>query len=132
MFKLIALAILVVLLLLLFHFRKRVKTFYIDHRELFRQRWSNSQYFRVGDGSFEQDVRSGFSSNTFNLQTNVDDVSDTRAGLSESAKTAIKHLMDSKGLTFDAARLEYTKARMNDNDIDAEGVPRDPKLVRFD
>lgn len=39
--------------------------------------------------------------------------------------------MNTKGVGFDEARLEYTRSELNKNDIDENGLPRDPKLVVF-
>lgn len=133
MFKLIFAVVSVVVILIAFHFRKSIKAFYIKHKDSTIQRWTNGHYFRLGNQpSFQEDIQAGFSSSTFDLEANVNDLNDTRAGLSEPAKTSIRLLMSTKGLTFDAARLEYTQQHMNDNDIDSLGVPRDPKLIRFD
>lgn len=39
--------------------------------------------------------------------------------------------MEQKGIGFDQARLEYTRKQLNQNNIDDQGVPKDPKLVTF-
>lgn len=81
--------------------------------------------------SFEDDINDGLSSLNFDLEANNVNLGDTRAGLDAVAKTEIRKIMDDRGLSFDEARLEYTKGRFNENDIDEDGLPRDPKLVRF-
>lgn len=81
--------------------------------------------------SFEDDVASGLSSSNFDLESNNIATNDNRAGLSESAKLQIKKIMEEKGVSFDDARLEYTRNELSKNNIDENGVPRDPKLVMF-
>ncbi|MDC6271100.1 DUF2015 domain-containing protein [Acetobacter pasteurianus] len=119
---------LVVLGLLVFHFRYKIGDFLDRYRT--RRRMREQGYYENIE-SFEDDINDGLSSLNFDLEANNVNLGDTRAGLDAVAKTEIRKIMDDRGLSFDEARLEYTKGRFNENGIDEDGLPRDPKLVRF-
>lgn len=80
--------------------------------------------------SFQDDIENGFSSVNFDLQGNVEN-DDQRAGLEESAKNEVRRIMKRLRIGFDEARKKYTEARFKENNIDADGRPRDPKFVSF-
>ena len=80
-------------------------------------------------GTFEGDINDGLSSLNFDLEAN--NSNDSRKGLSEAAKEEVKKIMNTKGISFDEARLEYTRSELNKNNIDENGLPKDPKLVVF-
>eukprot|EP01097_Dermamoeba_algensis_P010297 TRINITY_DN753_c0_g1_i1.p1 TRINITY_DN753_c0_g1~~TRINITY_DN753_c0_g1_i1.p1 ORF type:complete len:414 (-),score=102.69 TRINITY_DN753_c0_g1_i1:424-1665(-) len=77
------------------------------------------------DSAFQRLIDEGMTSATFDLSENVMK-GDNRRGL-ESVEE-IRLLMKNEGLSFDEARLQYTKKKMFDNGIDPEtGLPLDPK-----
>ena len=80
--------------------------------------------------SFMSDVESGFTSNDFDLSGNVME-GDSRAGLDQKGKRDVQRLMKNRGIGFDEARRVYMEQRFKKNDIGADGLPRDPKLVTF-
>jgi hypothetical protein len=80
--------------------------------------------------TFAGDVAVGLSSDTFDLSGNVESA-DGRAGLDDGAKAEILRIMKKRRLTFDNARKVYMEQRFSDNDIAADGRPRDPKFVSF-
>ncbi|KAL8952895.1 MAG: hypothetical protein Q9222_001221 [Ikaeria aurantiellina] len=102
---------------------------------LTRNRWIHSipvpdyVYDRL-PSSFSNDIESGFSSNDFDLTSNVD-AGDSRQGLDQRAKREVQQLMKSKNVGFDEARRIYTEQRFAKNNIGADGRPRDPKFVSF-
>lgn len=68
-------------------------------------------------GSFFDDIRSGFSSRHFDLNTNLS-AGDSRQGLDSTAKEEIAKLMQqNKGVNFDEARRLYFQKKMQDNGI---------------
>lgn len=115
----------IVLLGIIFHLRHKIGELLDRYRT--RRRIQQGYYQNLG--SFEGDVNDGLSSLNFDLEAN--NLNDTRKGLSETAKEEIKKIMNTKGVSFDEARLEYTRSELNKNDIDENGLPRDPKLVVF-
>ncbi|ODQ64682.1 hypothetical protein NADFUDRAFT_52311 [Nadsonia fulvescens var. elongata DSM 6958] len=81
--------------------------------------------------SFQNDIQLGLSSANFDLETNVNN-HDPRAGLDDQSKQAIQNLMDENDdYTFDRARLVYSQQKMLLNEIDQDGMPRDPKAIFF-
>ncbi|KAK6201633.1 uncharacterized protein RJT21DRAFT_120698 [Scheffersomyces amazonensis] len=112
--------------LLLFHFRNKIAEAHDRFRT--RQRSRSGFYDRLN--GFENDLASGLNSANFDIESNISN-GDSRKGLSEEAKEAIKSLMKSKGLSFDEARLQYTTQKFSQNNVDSNGVPKDPKLVTF-
>jgi Fungal protein of unknown function (DUF2015) len=80
--------------------------------------------------SFMGDVESGFTSNDFDLSGNIME-GDSRAGLDQKGKRDIQRLMKTRGIGFDEARRVYMEQRFKKNNIGADGLPRDPKLVTF-
>ncbi|WEJ95301.1 hypothetical protein PSN45_002815 [Yamadazyma tenuis] len=86
------------------------------------------RYANLSQG-FQDDLESGLNSDAFNILSG--NSNDHRQGLEENAKAAIYQLMQQKSLTFDEARLEYTKSQFGEHNIDSNGVPLDPKTVTF-
>ena len=82
------------------------------------------------DLSFQDDLEGGLNSESFDIRSNSDS-EDSRKGLLEEGKREIKRIMNERGITFDEARLEYTRSRLAENNIDADGMPLDPKTVTF-
>jgi len=80
--------------------------------------------------TFMGDIESGFTSNDFDLSGNVME-GDSRAGLDQKGKRDVQRLMKTRGISFDEARRVYTEQRFKQNNIGADGVPRDPKFVSF-
>ncbi|EMG47399.1 hypothetical protein SBY92_002872 [Candida maltosa Xu316] len=117
--------IVVITFLLVFHFRHKIIALHDRYRTSNRIR--RGHYTNLG--SFEDDIANGLTSDNFDLEAN--NSNDTRKGLSEDAKLKIKEIMVNKGLSFDEARAEYTRNTLKKNNIDENGVPRDPKLVTF-
>ncbi|KAK6465970.1 hypothetical protein DFJ63DRAFT_311050 [Scheffersomyces coipomensis] len=111
---------------LLFHFRHKIAEAHDRYRT--RQRARNGFYDRLNP--FEQEIADGLSSSNFDLEANVNS-GDQRKGLSTEAKAEIKTIMDNQGISFDEARLQYTRSQLNENNIDSNGMPKDPKLVTF-
>lgn len=80
--------------------------------------------------SFQRDIESGLTSSNFDLVVN--NSGDTRKGLDENAKSKIlKTMEDNPGLSFDEARLKYTREELSKNQIGPDGIPLDPKTVTF-
>lgn len=80
--------------------------------------------------SFQRDIESGLTSDNFDLETNNSD--DGRKGLDEYAKSKILKIMaDNPGLSFDEARLQYTREVLSKNQIGPDGMPLDPRTVTF-
>jgi hypothetical protein len=80
--------------------------------------------------SFAGDIEAGLSSNTFDLNGNVED-GDSRAGLDDNAKREILMIMKKRRVRFDEARRIYMEQRFSANGIGADGRPKDPKFVSF-
>lgn len=80
--------------------------------------------------SFQRDIENGLSSENFNLVLNNSE--DARKGLDENAKSKIlKCMEENPGLSFDDARLKYTREELAKNKIGPDGMPLDPKTVTF-
>ena len=100
-----------------------------------RERWTylvplpDYIYHRL-PSSFSNDIESGFSSNDFDLTTNVAG-GDSRAGLDQPAKREIQKIMKRRRIGFDEARRVYTEQRFASHGIGADGRPKDPKFVSF-
>ncbi|KAI1460726.1 protein precursor [Annulohypoxylon moriforme] len=91
----------------------------------------SQRYLRVpGSSSFAGDIEAGLSSNTFDLNANVNG-GDGRAGLDDEAKTQVLAIMKKRRLQFDEARRVYMEQRFSANGIGADGRPKDPKFVSF-
>ena len=91
---------------------------------------NNTDYLPVS--GFENDVHQGLSSSNFDLISNNLDKSDLRSGLDENSKREILKIMnDNKSLSFDQARLFYTRRIMAENQIAPDGTPLDPRAVTF-
>ncbi|KAJ1945251.1 hypothetical protein EC988_005801 [Linderina pennispora] len=77
---------------------------------------------------FEQDYADGLSSHNFDISVNIDD-GDERPGLDSDE---VRHIMETRGVSFDKARLIRQQIVMRSNGIDpATGLPLDPKAVTF-
>ena len=76
------------------------------------------------------DVESGFTSNDFDLSSNVME-GDSRAGLDVKGKRDVQRITKNRGIGFDEARRVYMEQRFKKNNIGADGLPRDPKFVSF-
>lgn len=118
---------LLIICLLLFHFRHKI----IARIERYRTERRFNGGFYTNLESFQDDIANGLTSNNFDLEANNLSTGDTRSGLSIDAKLEIKKIMEQKGIGFDQARLEFTRKQLNQNNIDEQGVPKDPKLVTF-
>ncbi|CAI5760378.1 unnamed protein product [Candida verbasci] len=105
--------------LLLYHFRFKLIALHDRYRT--RTRFSNGFY---------EDLNDGLSSINFDLESNIEN-EDIRDGLNMENKNKIKKIMKDKGLNFDDARLELIRNELHENEIDEDGVPKDPKLVTF-
>lgn len=116
--------IIIIAAILIFHFRHRIAAAH--------DRWRTRQ--RMGyvnlDLSFQDDLESGLNSESFDIRSNIDG-QDPRRGLLEEGKREVQRIMNERGMTFDEARLEYTRSRLAENNIDADGMPLDPKTVTF-
>ncbi|CAG8484568.1 16169_t:CDS:2 [Acaulospora morrowiae] len=83
----------------------------------------------LNNSSFQADIETGLTSETFDLNQNVVG-KDDRPGLENAEE--IKEIMKTEGLKFDQARLLMMQRKFKTNDIDPQtGVPKDPKLVTF-
>ncbi|KAI9797734.1 MAG: hypothetical protein M1835_006906 [Candelina submexicana] len=80
--------------------------------------------------TFAGDVEAGFSSNAFDLSSNVSS-GDSRAGLDEQGKREVQKIMRSRKVGFDEARRMFTEQRFAKHNIGPDGRPRDPKFVSF-
>ncbi|KAL9082257.1 MAG: hypothetical protein Q9159_006570 [Coniocarpon cinnabarinum] len=80
--------------------------------------------------SFTDDVRLGFSSNSFSLAGNIES-GDSRSGLDDTAKQEIKQIMKKRGVGFDEARRQVVQERFRKQGIGPDGRPKDPKFVSF-
>ena len=80
--------------------------------------------------TFMGDVESGFTSNDFDLSSNVME-GDSRAGLDQRGKREVQRIMKTRGINFDEARRVFMEQGFKKNNIGADGLPRDPKLVTF-
>jgi len=89
----------------------------------------SSVYTRL-PASFTEDIEAGLSSDTFNLNQNLDG-NDSRAGLDANSKREILKLMKSKNMSFDQARTQFLKNKMAKNGIGPDGRPLDPRAVFF-
>ena len=104
---------------------------------LTRLRWMPYLPHRIQDiaysalpTTFMGDVESGFTSNDFDLSGNVME-GDSRAGLDQRGKREVQRLMKTRGINFDEARRVFMEQGFKKNNIGADGLPRDPKLVTF-
>ncbi|KAK9379821.1 uncharacterized protein V2V93DRAFT_372432 [Kockiozyma suomiensis] len=80
------------------------------------------------NATFQSDLESGLSSEMFDLNENA---SDSRGGLAEDSKLEIQNIMREQHIGFDEARAMYTARVLEQNNIDADGLPRDPRAVFF-
>lgn len=119
----LALALVIVGALLVFHFRRKLA----ERFEVWRnnRRWSRLAV----NGGFESDLENGFSSANFDINENIRN-HDPRT-LDEAAKDEIRRLMLQHNLSFDDARVRYLRERFEANNVDASGMPLDPKTVTF-
>ncbi|KAL8734472.1 MAG: hypothetical protein Q9166_001371 [cf. Caloplaca sp. 2 TL-2023] len=80
--------------------------------------------------SFSNDIESGFTSDDFDLTTNVA-AGDSRRGLDQRGKREVQKIMKSRKVDFDEARRIYMEQKFANNNIGLDGTPRDPKFVSF-
>ncbi|EGW30198.1 uncharacterized protein SPAPADRAFT_63811 [Spathaspora passalidarum NRRL Y-27907] len=112
--------------LISFHLRHKIGAA-IDRFRM-RRRLARGYYGPVG--SFDEDIEDGLTSDAFDIEQNRDK-GDTRKGLSLQAKREIKRIMKTMKVSFDEARLTYTRLQFDENNVDEDGLPKDPKLVTF-
>ncbi|ODV72306.1 uncharacterized protein CYBJADRAFT_174167 [Cyberlindnera jadinii NRRL Y-1542] len=79
--------------------------------------------------SFRRDIEAGLNSEHFNIAH--DNANDSRKGLDEEGREAILRIMKAQNISFDEARLQYTKSKFSDNQIGEDGMPLDPKAITF-
>ncbi|KAI8324566.1 hypothetical protein GQ54DRAFT_256139 [Martensiomyces pterosporus] len=83
------------------------------------------------DGSssgFARDYEDGLSSQNFDISINIEG-GDSRPGLDSDE---VRRIMETRGVSFDKARLIRQQQLMERNAIDPEtGLPLDPKAVTF-
>lgn len=113
--------------LLLFHFRHKIA----QAHDRYRTRRRNG-YSTLGGlaGGFSDDLENGLSSNNFDINANIA-AGDSRLGLDDQAKQEIQRIMEAESILFDEARLKFSKGKFAKNNIGADGLPKDPKLVTF-
>lgn len=75
-------------------------------------------------------MEEGLTSNDFDLSINLVG-GDQRLGLDEQGRNEIKSIMKRRAVGFDEARRIFIQSRFAENNIDADGKPRDPKFVSF-
>jgi antitoxin component of RelBE/YafQ-DinJ toxin-antitoxin module len=56
---------------------------------------------------------------------------DSRQGLDDAGKKEVMRIMKRMGVDFDEARRMFMQDRFKQNNIGADGIPRDPKFVSF-
>lgn len=120
----VLLFIIVMTLVVLFIMRKRIA----EAHDRWRANRRVEGYNRVNGDSFVDDLESGLNSDTFSITSNISN-NDPR-GLA-AAKEEIRKIMNEEHISFDEARLRYTRSELNRNNVDEDGLPRDPKLVTF-
>ena len=86
------------------------------------------------------DRERGLTSNTFNLEGNIEDSDESRHGLSDDAASFCERSMREEGLTFDEARLELLQQQITAFEqrdggrlttfIDMQSPPSSKVLVR--
>lgn len=79
--------------------------------------------------SFADDLESGLNSTNFDIISG--NTEDTRAGLDDLSKQQIREIMETENISFDKARLMFTKRKFGQNLIAQDGTPMDPKAVTF-
>lgn len=107
-----------------FHFRHKIAAAH--------DRWRTQRrmgYVHLGL-NFQGDLESGLNSENFDIGSNIS-ANDPRQGLLEEGKKKVKELMSKRGMSFDEARLEYTRTLLAENNIDANGMPLDPRTITF-
>lgn len=108
---------------LLIAFHKRVRIY--ESVERFRN--SRRQYLHIG--GFGQDLENGLSSRNFDISANI--AAGDQRSLNEEATQQIRAIMESENIGFDEARAAYFRDTLDLNNIDENGVPRDPRTVTF-
>ena len=81
-------------------------------------------------GSFSEDMNAGLSSTNFDLSSNLEE-GDSRRGLDDEGKEAVKRIMARRKCGFDEARAIWVRERLRRENVDEDGRPRDPKAVFF-
>ncbi|KAJ1893341.1 hypothetical protein LPJ66_005822 [Kickxella alabastrina] len=80
------------------------------------------------NNAFVSDYRAGLSSQNFDIAINIED-GDSRPGLDSDE---VRRIMETRGVSFDKARLIRQQQLMQRNGIDPlTGMPLDPKVVTF-
>lgn len=110
--------------IVVFHFRHKIAAAHDRWRTRRRMGYVNL------DLSFNDDLESGLNSESFDITSNIE-AQDSRKGLSEEGKREVKRIMNERGISFDEARLQYTRSQLAHNDIGPDGMPMDPKTVTF-
>ncbi|KZF21271.1 hypothetical protein L228DRAFT_249064 [Xylona heveae TC161] len=100
-----------------------------------RQRWVHlvpvpGYIYERLPSTFAGDIEAGFSSNAFDLSSNLA-AGDSRAGLDAASKREIRKIMKKRKVNFDEARRIFTEQSFAKNNIGPDGRPRDPKFVSF-
>lgn len=83
----------------------------------------------TGLSSFQSDIENGLSSMHFNLSEH--NLEDSRKGLDEESKMQILQIMNEENISFDEARLKFTRSNFSKNNVGPDGMPLDPKAVTF-
>ncbi|KAG9299721.1 hypothetical protein G9A89_013081 [Geosiphon pyriformis] len=111
----------------LYYYRARILPVILPRIPYLKKRYQPLPAFF--SNSFEQDIENGLTSETFDLQQNLNQ-GDERSGLDDSDE--IKRIIQEEGIPFDQARLLRQQRKFKTNNIDPQtGVPRDPKFVSF-
>lgn len=97
----------------------------------YRSQWTFRFSYRGAAGGFQADVEDGLTSNHFDLQPNIQSY-DSREGLDDRAKSAIRQIMRKNQMSFDQARLAFFKEQLRSGNVTSDGIPRDPKFVSFE
>lgn len=93
------------------------------------ERFRNSRRRYLHIGGFAQDLENGFSSRNFDISTNI--AAGDQRSLNEEATQQIRAIMEAENIGFDEARAAYFRDTLDLNNIDENGVPRDPRTVTF-
>lgn len=87
-------------------------------------------FYRSVPTTFRDDVEAGLHSTDFDLASNITE-DDERSGLDARAKKEVLKIMKSRRVDFNEGRRIYNERRFAKNNIDPDGMPRDPKFVSF-
>mmetsp|Transcript_78049 Transcript_78049/g.181019 ORF Transcript_78049/g.181019 Transcript_78049/m.181019 type:complete len:200 (+) Transcript_78049:73-672(+) len=81
------------------------------------------------EGDMELVEDGGLRSSTFEVPPDLDGIDSCRL---ELGMVEVRQVMQREGLSFDEARLKLVLARMEQMNVDATGMPNDPKTFTFD